>query len=389
MMAVSTRTEAQQSGSRRPDVIAVYYPHWHQYDHGTSWKGEGWTEWVEMNAATPKFPGHEQPKKSVLGNFDESDPKCVEKEITLAADHGIDVFLYDWYWSMGVRTMEEALEQGFLQATNRNRMKFALMWANHDRRDQFYPEYGKPRNIWLYARHSPRDLTRVIDYGIAHYFREPTYWKVNGGLFFSIFQAEDFVKQLGGPEATRALFKEMDLRLQKAGLPPMHWNAMVARPSVALFVEKAGFHSTSRYNVPTANKVQSDFTERYEDVMVAHREHWKKMTAESPLVNLPVVTMGWDASPRCRQDFPWPYPAREYPYSPVVIGNTPERFEQLLRDAANHIENDPHKPGGVLVNAWNEWTEGCYLLPEARTGTAYLEAIKKTFGVKSFSGQGK
>ena len=34
-----------------------------------------------------------------------------------------------------------------------------------------------------------------------------------------------------------------------------------------------------------------------------------------------------------------------------------------------------------FLNAWNEWTEGCYLLPEEQTGTARLEAIKRTFGV--------
>jgi hypothetical protein len=83
-----------------------------------------------------------------------------------------------------------------------------------------------------------------------------------------------------------------------------------------------------------------------------------------------VVTTGWDASPRCRQDVPWPFPVepasgrRVYPYVPVVVGNTPERFEQLLRDAAEHIERDPRQPFAVLLNAWNEWTEGCYLLPE-------------------------
>jgi len=93
-----------------------------------------------------------------------------------------------------------------------------------------------------------------------------------------------------------------------------------------------------------------------------------------------VVTMGWDSTPRCRADVPWPFPKSEYPYTPVVIGNTPERFEQLLRDAAWHIESDPRKPFGLLINAWNEWTEGGYLLPEERTGTAYLEAIKRTFG---------
>jgi hypothetical protein len=66
-----------------------------------------------------------------------------------------------------------------------------------------------------------------------------------------------------------------------------------------------------------------------------------------------------------------------------VVGNTPERFEQLLRDVAQHVERDSHQPFAVLINAWNEWTEGCYLLPEGQTGTACLEAILRTFGTVS------
>jgi GH15 family glucan-1,4-alpha-glucosidase len=86
---------------------------------------------------------------------------------------------------------------------------------------------------------------------------------------------------------------------------------------------------------------------------------------------------------------PWPFPVaptsgrREYPYGPVVVGNTPERFEQLLRDAVRYVERDPRQPFAVLINAWNEWTEGCFLLPEERTDTARVEAIKRTFGAKS------
>ena len=159
----------------------------------------------------------------------------------------------------------------------------------------------------------------------------------------------------------------------------MHWGAMVANPTLGALAHEAGFHSTSRYNVAHAKKTQPDFTERYEDVMEAHREHWKNM-ATAPIVNMPVVTMGWDSTPRCRADVPWPFAKVEYPYVPVVVGNTPERYEQLLKDAANHVQGDPKKPFAILLNAWNEWTEGGYLLPEERTGTAYLEAIKRTFG---------
>jgi hypothetical protein len=182
----------------------------------------------------------------------------------------------------------------------------------------------------------------------------------------------------------------MDARLDKAKLPPMHWNGMVSTPGAVPILEEAGFRSTSRYNVHSAGKVGPDLTERYEDIMDAHREHWQKMGASS-LVDLPVVTTGWDATPRCAQNVEWPFPVSplsggyEYPYVPVVVGNTPERFEELLRDAAAHVKQDPRQPFGVLLNAWNEWTEGCYLLPEERTGTAYLEAVKRTFGIAKVS----
>jgi len=138
--------------------------------------------------------------------------------------------------------------------------------------------------------------------------------------------------------------------------------------------------------VSTAGKARADGTERYEDVMEAHRQHWEKMLA-APLVNLPVVTRGWDASPRCRPDVAWPFPpspkpkqGHEYPYLPVVVGNTPARFEQLLQDAQQFIRRDPQHPVAVIINAWNEWTEGGYLLPEELDGTAPLEAIQRVFG---------
>ena len=96
---------------------------------------------------------------------------------------------------------------------------------------------------------------------------------------------------------------------------------------------------------PFGREVGPDFTEQYEAIMEAHREHWQRMTAAAALIDLPVVTTGWDVSPRSARDVPWPFPVapssgrHEYPYVPVVAGSTPERFEELLRDAAEHIES--------------------------------------------------
>lgn len=371
--------KAMSVNPNRPQVVAIYCPLWHNYDHASSWKGEGWCEWELLKSAIPRFSGHHQPLEPEWGCFDESDPDWTSREIDLAADHGIDVFLFDWYWYSGVRIMEEALETGFLRSPNRERVKFAIMWANHDWSDYFPAPFGKPWNMWLPSRHSERDLERVIDYSIEHYFRQPNYWCVDGRLFYSVFHTSKFLSEFGDIEALRGILKRMDQRLERAGLPPLHWNAMCSSPEQAELAHEAGFHSTTSYNVISSGKAV-DGIDQYEDLMAAHHAHWDKLSAV-PLPYLPVVTMGWDVTPRCEQDIPWPFPPDAgYPYIPVVVGNTPERFEQLCRDAADHIAADPARPFAVFINAWNEWTEGCYLLPERQHGTAYLEAVKSVLG---------
>ena len=218
--------EGQTASRRRAEVAAIYCPLWHRYDHMDAWKGYGWCEWELVKSAPPRFPGHCQPLRPSWGFFDESDPKWSQREIDLAADHGIDVFLFDWYWYSGVRLMEEPLENGFLKAPNRSRLKFALMWANHDWNDVFPYPYNKPLHNWLPARHSPADLARVIEYCIDRYFRQPNYWTVEGRLFFSVFRPETFIAQLGGAAKTKSLLAAIDLRLaREAAGDPLEWHA--------------------------------------------------------------------------------------------------------------------------------------------------------------------
>lgn len=164
-LAACTSPSGSKSGvgggsEKKVDVLCIYYPHWHVYPKGEEWFGKGWTEWEFVKTGKPRYKGHKLPYRPLTGYLDGKNPADVAKEIDLASNSGITVFVYDWYWYGGKRTMEESLEEGFLKAPNRDKMKFAIMWAYHDRADQFRPDPDKPRRRLMSLDTSPEDFKK-------------------------------------------------------------------------------------------------------------------------------------------------------------------------------------------------------------------------------------
>ena len=73
-------------------------------------------EWELVKAAKPRFPGHQQPKVPLWGYTDESDPKVMAQKIAAAADHGIDAFIFDWYYYNDGPFLDRPIDIGFLKA---------------------------------------------------------------------------------------------------------------------------------------------------------------------------------------------------------------------------------------------------------------------------------
>ena len=59
----------------------------------------------------------------------------------------------------------------------------------------------------------------------------------------------------------------------------------------------------------------------------------------------------------------------------VVHNSTPAAYEAWLRAAVDRARAQPPEHRIVFLNAWNEWTEGSYLLPDREHGTAYLDSV--------------
>lgn len=391
------------ANAQKYEVAVYYFPNYHPDSINARWHGKGWTEWEVVKAAKPRFKGHEQPKVPTWGYFNEADPKWAAKEIDLAADNGIDCFIYDWYWYSNTGPyLQEGLEKGFLKAPNRSRLKFALMWANHDWLNIQPATFDKGR-VKLTEGEVTKELWDTIStYIVEKYFKQPNYWKIDGKPYFSIYEIITFINGLGGIKEAQKAIQLLDEKTKKAGFPGVHLNVMswmvndgmvkaisgAAAPANAkemLGELNAESVSTYCYIHHFSNWGKNDFpTIPVQKVFEASKDYWKKFITDYPgVLYTPNVSMGWDASPRCMQSdkFEW----GDYPWTPVFVGNTPASFKMQLREAKAFLDEYNPKHKILVLNSWNEWTEGSYLLPEKKYGDAYLKAIRDVFGSGNFS----
>jgi hypothetical protein len=303
----------------------------------------------------------------------DNDPKVVERWIDVAVDHGINVFVYDWYWFDGGPFLESALNDGFLKAKNNSEMQFYIMWANHDVKRNYWNhhKFQDDTSILWKGAVDWDNFKPMVDRVINQYFKQENYFKIDGMPVFSIFSVDKLVEGFGGnvDEARKALdyFRE---EVKKAGFPGLHiqWNqgggSVMSKDAASRFsqrVNQMGFNSVAMYNMGGLN----------EDYLVYGNNAVKIRTQMDSILDLPLfpcVSVGWDDTPR--------FPAKGMK-DVVHYHNTPESFAALLSKAKKYADSHPEQPKLITINAWNEWVEGSYLLPDMLYGFGYLEAVKK------------
>lgn len=380
-------------------IYSYYFPNWHVDKQNEQWHGTGWTEWNVTKCALPKFEGHVQPKKPLWGYEDEADPKVMEKKIDVAVEHGLDGFIFDWYWyrEIGIYR-EKCLEEGFLKAKNNEKMDFAVMWCNHEAK-QLHPSPKTPIGghpvassvaTWDY-------FYELTQYCIDNYFSKPNYIKIDGKPFFSIFHPMEFVSDLGEEKAAEAI-KDFEERARKAGFAGIHLNVIdnffykdkSENAEVAVnaqfshgnavvhylndeeindIIGKMNIASTSTHCWPMPEGFP---TFDIRDSLPLAVERYKETRAFDAYA-FPGILLGWDTSPRTLQSDTFEPGA--YPFNSIAVNNTPEFFEHSLDTFYDLIKDDDVKV--MTVSSWNEWTEGEYLEPCEEYGYGRLEALKR------------
>ena len=376
------------SASSRLTISAFYFPNYHADARNEAKYGRGWTEWELLKHGVPRYPGHRQPLVPAWGYEDEADPQVMQRKISAATGHGISNFLFDWYHYEDGPFLSRALDEGFLGAPNPEGMTFALMWANHDWFDIFPQKSGCAPDLHYPGKVSAACFERITDHLIEKYFSHKNYFRMNGLPFFSIYHLDTLIESLGG---TRELARALDCmrqRVEQAGLPGLHLNAigwslgsLLGEQSRTRPFDRAaelGFDSATSYVWVHHVDVQKEGLNHYDVMADLYFSMYEEARNTCRIPVFPNVTVGWDPSPRTDPAGPWQ--PSVYPYSQVLQGNTPEAFGSAMHRAVDRVS---HLPGEtmVTVNAWNEWTEGSYLEPDTVYGMRYLEELRRAVSI--------
>lgn len=336
MSYVPEPTTAKSGGY---SVGCYYFPGWRDYG-----------AWSVLN----DFPE----RKPILGYANDGNPEVVDWQINWALSHGIEFFIYDWYWNKGGRHLEEGLHDGLFKAKYQDKMKFCLLWANHN---------GP-------GSHSEADMLAVTQYWIDNYFKRPNYMKLNGKNVMVIFNPSGIIQDMGLDGAKAAIVK-MKKMCEDSGAGGLYLVGCVyPNTSLVTQLEKAGFDALSGYNYPGAGDKGQNVAP-YEWMVDGYNEIWSQIADTSRIPYIPLCEAGWDSRP-------WHGPSAR-----VRTCKSAELWQRMLTNAKDFEDYPSHRlaEGKKLVfcEAWNEFGEGDYIEPNAGDGFDYLEAVRQVFAPQS------
>lgn len=360
------------------DVAAYVWPAYHPCPRwaelGLFKDGKG--EWQNLYEYKTRVEDGRPVAKPLWGYANEADPEVVARKIEAAAAAGVTVFIYDWYWYDGRPFLEEALNEGFLKASNCGRMKFYLMWANHNVTkiwDNTYGASDKTERVVWPSKVTDEDFRRIVRHWIDDYFKLPNYYRIDGKPVLMLYNVRQFI-DWDGLDKAKERVAYLRSEAKNAGFPGVHLQ-VVARDDLP---QDLGIDSLTLYN--WTYRCPEMFPEKVEDevdyetwgrLSLKNLDAARKLAEGLGIVFYPNLTCGWDTNAR--------YPVTNR--TPVVHNCNPASFERMAKSVRDWADRNlpPNAPRLITVNSWNEWTEGSYLEPDDRFGFGYLDALKRVF----------
>jgi hypothetical protein len=348
--------------------VAIYYPQYHEIQLNNETWGSGFTDWTNVKRAQPLFEGHYQPHvphKSV-GYYDLNDPEVLVKQAEMARSYGIYGFAFYHYWFHGERLLEKPLDN--MLRLGKPDFPFFYIWANETWTKTWdrYDNTAK-KQIIKQQKYSDQDDIEHMTFLCKNVFSDKRYMTINHKPIFAIAA----INKIPNPKKTIGVWRQIcknfgfkDIFIIKTNKWGDHANpniigsdmAMEIAPNLDFLFDHNCHCKTEKYgvfdylNYLKARSFNKDIVNYFSDNGSYH----------------PIKTIfpGWDNSSRRKNNF--------YIFQNATI----ENFEKSLKNAIDYTKQY-HAHGIFLMNAWNEWAEGCHIEPDIKNGYAYLETIKR------------
>lgn len=289
-----------------------------------------------------------------------STPSVMQKQIDLASEAGISFFSFCWYFkpskdSSGVADspLNNALNL-YLKASNREKLNFSLLVANHK-------EFSL----------KPGDWPKVCEYW-CNLFTNPSYEKAEGKPLITFLNISTLATTFGGPEKLREAFEELREHARSKGLDGVSIAACVdPTPSVIKLAEQCGVDILTGYNYH-----ENGFGRNKNEVVpidsMTTREpmvwNWLAQIGTKPVI--PVITLNWDR--RGWDNNSTTFSQRFGGYSPRSVKSAILK----CKDWVNAHNSDVVNEHIAMVYAWNEYGEGAWLTPSSTFKNNLLKSVK-------------
>ena len=366
-------------------LISFYLPQFHTIPENDKWWGEGFTEWTNVRKAQPLFPGHDQPRIPLEGEYNLMDDAVKIRQAKLAKQYGVFGFCYYHYWFKGGRQLLEKPAQQML-ANKAVDLPFCFCWANENWSKNWD---GGNREVIMEQDYGTKpDWEKHFQY-LLPFFRDERYITVDGKPLFVIYKPEQIIDlyqmvkywkkravEVGLPGLCFAfqfpsyyadMYYRDDIFDYRIGFEPVHARNLASMrpgtsPKVRLLRKFFGENAVSAYRKYRTRKIKAGSGGSQSLGMHVYDEIWEKIL-NAPWTEefLPGAFVDWDNTPRNKNGL-------------VHTGFSVEKFRDYMTRLFARAKKE-EKPM-VFLNAWNEWAEGAFLEPDVKYGYQKLEAVR-------------
>ncbi len=358
---------------------SIYFPQFYPTPTNDRAWGKGFTDWsLVAHANLHQRWGRRAPQR---GFYDGANPAIHEAQMEEMAAAGLGGFGLYHYWFYSHQELD-AIERTLLAGRVNSGLQWFLVWASEGWSRRWL---GDPAPIASLSKEPSAPEVESHCRHLLRCFEQPSYFRWNGKPLFVWYHLNHFTRP-------RQLIDRYRETFERHGVPvavgqfiknPAEAQLSAATDLSYLFEPRLYFgmrrigrgSKAKRIHELARNHLGEQVAQRL--LMMADRLQQRGSTfaAEDYLRHLAsderarlvasmhgkvqeVVSPGWNNTPRYDDRYT------------ALEELQPDLFGDLVQQAATKVADLP-----VLINAWNEWSEGAAIEPCAYKGRGYLDAV--------------